>query len=182
MKEMNKLFGMKEDNINRYLNLYKLSKQVSLAPGQVEKTDLHTLSNIGSEDDWKQMGKPDTLNHPGQPNLALLSLKLSMSKEVIAEHLSLVDVSTPKEEMGKIFHIGRTAITNRINRNQMLKKSLSDKTNISSINEILSGKTHEEVANIYNLSRSRITQIAEPMPVLNKSNKIAPETSSFFVF
>ena len=41
----------------------------------------------------------------------------------------------------------------------MLKKSLSDKINISSINEILDGKKHEEVANIYQLSRSRITQI-----------------------
>jgi hypothetical protein len=42
--------------------------------------------------------------------------------------------------MGKIFHIGQTAISMKIKRNPMLAKSLSDKTNISSINEILSGK------------------------------------------
>ena len=41
----------------------------------------------------------------------------------------------------------------------MLKKELSSKTNISTINEILSGKTHQETANIYKLSRSRVTQI-----------------------
>ena len=63
------------------------------------------------------------------------------------------------EQIAKIFHVGQSAISNRIQRNPMLKKSLSDKINISSINEILDGKKHEEVANIYQLSRSRITQI-----------------------
>jgi len=85
---------------------------------------------------------------------------IPLTKEEEEEVLiNLFEMGKTQEEIAKVFHVGQSAISNRINRNPMLKKSLSDKTNISSVNEILSGKKHEEVANIYGLSRSRITQI-----------------------
>jgi len=71
----------------------------------------------------------------------------------------IIDKDVCLKQIAKIFHVGQSAISNRIQRNPLLKKSLSDKINISSVNEILDGKKHEEVANIYQLSRSRITQI-----------------------
>ncbi len=73
--------------------------------------------------------------------------------------INLFEMGKTQEEIAKIFHIGQSAIAMRIKRNPMLTKSLCDKTNISSVNEIINGKKHEEVANIYGLSRSRITQI-----------------------
>jgi len=73
--------------------------------------------------------------------------------------IKLVEEGKTQQEIAKVFGVGQSAIANRISRNPMLKKSLSDKINISSVNEILSGKKHEEVANIYGLSRSRVSQI-----------------------
>ena len=61
--------------------------------------------------------------------------------------------------MGNVFHISQQSISKKIKSNKKLALQLSSKINISSVNEILAGKKHEEVANIYDLSRSRITQI-----------------------
>ena len=73
--------------------------------------------------------------------------------------LELFEQGKTQEEMGKIFHLSQQAISKKIKSNKKLALQLSSKINISSVNEILEGKKHEEVANIYGLSRSRITQI-----------------------
>ncbi len=72
---------------------------------------------------------------------------------------NLIEEGRTQEKIAKIFHIGQSAIAMRIKRNPMLAKSQSDKINISSVNEILEGKTHQEVANIAGKDRSRISQI-----------------------
>jgi len=41
----------------------------------------------------------------------------------------------------------------------MLKKTQSDKINISATNELLLGKTHDEIAKNYRVTRPRISQI-----------------------
>jgi len=41
----------------------------------------------------------------------------------------------------------------------LLKKSLSDKINISTINELLSGKNQSEIANNYGITQGRVSQI-----------------------
>ncbi len=74
--------------------------------------------------------------------------------------INLFEEGKTQEQIAKVFHVGQSAISMRVKRNPMLVKSLSDKINISTINEILSGKTHEEVANILKvIKRSRVTQI-----------------------
>jgi len=60
MQEMNKMFGMKQDQINAYLNIHKLSSQISLERAQVNM-DTTTLSRIGSEDDWSKAEKKEAI-------------------------------------------------------------------------------------------------------------------------
>ena len=72
---------------------------------------------------------------------------------------TFIEQGKTQQEIAKIFHITQSAIAMRIKRNPMLDLSQSDKTNISSINEVLSGRKHEDIAKDYGLSRSRITQI-----------------------
>ncbi len=72
---------------------------------------------------------------------------------------TLIESGKTQQQIANIFHIGQSAIAMRIKRDSMLAKSLGDKINISTINEVLNGKKHEEVANIYGVSRSRVTQI-----------------------
>jgi len=55
--------------------------------------------------------------------------------------------------MGKIFHISQQTVSKKIKSNKRLEKQISSKINISSVNEVLVGKNHEEVANIYGLSQ-----------------------------
>ncbi len=74
--------------------------------------------------------------------------------------INLFEQGKTQEQIAKVFHVGQTAIAMRVKRNPLLAKSLSDKINISTINEILIGKTHEEVANILKvIKRARVTQI-----------------------
>ena len=47
----------------------------------------------------------------------------------------------------------------RIKRNPLLVKSISDKTNISTVNELLEGKKQSEVANNYDITQGRVSQI-----------------------
>jgi len=61
MKEMNKLFGMKEAQINQYLNIYKLSKEITLTRKSSEQLDTTSLSGIGSEDDWSKKEKKEAI-------------------------------------------------------------------------------------------------------------------------
>ena len=72
---------------------------------------------------------------------------------------NLINEGRTQEQMAKIFHIGRTAITNRIKRNHILRKSQSDKINIPTINELLQDKKQTEVANNYDLTQGRVSQI-----------------------
>ena len=47
----------------------------------------------------------------------------------------------------------------RIKRNPLLVKSIIDKTNISTVNELLEGKKQSEVANNYDITQGRVSQI-----------------------
>ncbi len=72
---------------------------------------------------------------------------------------NLITEGRTQEKMAEIFHISQGAISQRIKKNERLRLLLSNKINIPTVNEILEGKTHQETANNYNISRSRITQI-----------------------
>jgi site-specific DNA-methyltransferase (adenine-specific) len=73
--------------------------------------------------------------------------------------LELFEQGKTQEEMAKVFHVGRTTITMRIQKNPVLKKSMIDKTNISTINEILIGTKQSDIANNYSLTQGRVSQI-----------------------
>ena len=73
--------------------------------------------------------------------------------------INLVEQGKTQQEIAKVFHVGQSAISNRINRNPILKKSLSDKINISTVNELLQGKNQSEVANNYGITQGRVSQI-----------------------
>ncbi len=73
--------------------------------------------------------------------------------------IELFEQGKTQEEMGKIFHIGQSAIAMRIKRNKILAKSLSDKINISSVNELLSGNKQSDIANNYGITQGRVSQI-----------------------
>jgi len=73
---------------------------------------------------------------------------------------NFIDKGITDEEIGKIFHISQQAINKRILSSPMLKKQRRCKINIPTINYILKGKTHEEVANILKvIKRPRVSQI-----------------------
>ncbi len=57
MSEMKKLFGMKEDSINRYNSIYKLSKEINLTRTGTSKIDTHTLSRIQQAKHWDKKDK-----------------------------------------------------------------------------------------------------------------------------
>jgi len=64
MQEMNKMFGMKEDQIERYLNIFKLTTEVTLSREgklNLDKIDTNTLAGIGSEDDWSKSEKKEAI-------------------------------------------------------------------------------------------------------------------------
>jgi len=85
-----------------------------------------------------------------------VSLTKDEEKEII---VNFIGDGKTHDEMAKTFHIGRTAITNRINRDPVLRKLQSDKINIPTTSYLLEGKNQEEVANIFKLSQGRISQI-----------------------
>jgi len=60
--------------------------------------------------------------------------------------INLFDLGKTQKQMGEIFHISQQAISKRISNNPILKKQISSKICISSVNEILSGKSQKEVA------------------------------------
>ena len=62
------------------------------------------------------------------------------------------------EEMSKVFHLTREAITKRINRDQILKKVQSTKSGISTINEMLEGKDQKEISGIYGIAQQTVSQ------------------------
>ena len=90
MKEMNKMFGMKEDAINKYLAIFKLSSQVTIARNSSDKMDLNTLAGIGSEDDWSKSEKKDAIEE--------------LSKVVKSEERRnlLSEIKKKKSEAGKL--------------------------------------------------------------------------------
>ena len=73
--------------------------------------------------------------------------------------IKFVEQGKTQEQIAKVFHVGQTAIAMRIKRNPLLAKSLSDKINISTINELLLEKKQSEVANIYGITQGRVSQI-----------------------
>lgn len=60
MKEMNKLFGMKERQIERFLSINKLAV-LSVSRDDIESMDTNTLAGIGSEDDWSKSKKKEAI-------------------------------------------------------------------------------------------------------------------------
>ena len=73
--------------------------------------------------------------------------------------VKLIEEGKTQKQIGKIFGVGQSTIAMRIKRNPLLVKSLSDKTNISTVNELLSGQKQGEVANNYSISQGRVSQI-----------------------
>ena len=80
----------------------------------------------------------------------------SEEEDIIIE---LFEQGKTQEEMGKVFHVSQGAISQRINNNKRLKLLVTNKTNTSTINEILSGKKQSEVANNYDITQGRVAQI-----------------------
>ncbi len=81
-------------------------------------------------------------------------------EEEVEVILNFINEFKSDEEIGKVFHLARRTINDRINKNQMLKLARTAKINIPTINYILQGKTHQEVANIVQvIKRPRVTQI-----------------------
>ncbi len=73
--------------------------------------------------------------------------------------INLVEEGKTQEQIGKVFHVSREAISKRVNRNESLKKVLSTKTKLSTINELLLGKQGVEVAKLYGITKGRVSQI-----------------------
>ena len=78
-----------------------------------------------------------------------VSLSLGEENAVLTE--LLLNQSKTQEQVAKIFGVTQQAIAKRIDKDQTLKKQLSSKIKVPTINEILNGKTHQEVANILKL-------------------------------
>ena len=76
-------------------------------------------------------------------------MKLDKGEEQIL--INLIEDGKTQEEVAKVFHISREAVSKRINRNPLLKEGQSTKINISTINELLQGKKQGEVANNYGI-------------------------------
>ena len=72
--------------------------------------------------------------------------------------INLFKEGKTQEQIAKVFHVGQPAIAMRIKRNPLLKKSLSDKICISTVNELLSGKAQKEVACILQDTLGKGTQ------------------------
>ncbi len=85
-------------------------------------------------------------------------VRLSESEEIEVLK-NLIEEGRTQEKMAKIFHIGREAISKRINRNEILKKVQSTKINIPTINELLQDKKQSEIANNYDITQGRVSQI-----------------------
>ena len=73
--------------------------------------------------------------------------------------INLFEEGKTQEQIAKVFHVGRTAIAMRIKRNPKLVKSMSDKINISTVNELLLEKKQGEIANNYDITQGRVSQI-----------------------
>ena len=73
--------------------------------------------------------------------------------------IKLVEEGKTQQEIAKVFGVGQQAISKRINKNQILVKQLSSKINISTINELLSGKRQIDIANNYGITQGRVAQI-----------------------
>ena len=64
MKEMNKMFGMKERNIQDYLNVYKLSTEINLQHRDAVTMDTNTLAGLGvenKESGWSKTDKKEAI-------------------------------------------------------------------------------------------------------------------------
>ncbi len=85
-----------------------------------------------------------------------VSLTKEEEKDII---INFIKDGKSHEEMSSVFHVGRTAITNRIKRDPLLRKLQSDKINIPTVNELLQDKKQGEVANNYDITQGRVSQI-----------------------
>ncbi len=72
---------------------------------------------------------------------------------------NLIGEGRTQKKMADIFHISQQAISKRIKSNKILKKQLSSKVNIPTVNEFLEGKKQSEIANNYDITQGRVSQI-----------------------
>lgn len=84
---------------------------------------------------------------------------ISLSKDEEENILvKLIKEGKTQKEIGKIFGVGQSTIAMRIKKNPILVKSIIDKTNISTVNELLEGKKQSEVANNYGITQGAVSQ------------------------
>ena len=84
-----------------------------------------------------------------------VSLTKEEEKDIM---VNFIEEGKTHEEMSKVFHITREAITKRIDRDPILKKVQSTKSGISTINEILDGKDQKEISGIYGIAQQTVSQ------------------------
>lgn len=73
--------------------------------------------------------------------------------------IKLIESGKKQKEIAKIFGITREAISKRINRNPILKEGQSTITNTSTVNELLDDEKQSDIANNYDISQGRVSQI-----------------------
>ncbi len=72
--------------------------------------------------------------------------------------INLIEQGETQVKIGKIFHISQGAISQRINNDKELKLLVSNKSGISTINEILAGKNQKEISGIYDIAQQTVSQ------------------------
>ena len=80
--------------------------------------------------------------------------------------INLFEEGKTQEQIAKVFHVNQPAIAKRIKKIEKLDIFLRNKINISTVNELLLEKKQTEVANIYNITQGRVSQINEVKPPL----------------
>ncbi len=85
---------------------------------------------------------------------------VSLSKiEEVGVLKNLIEEGRTQLQMAKIFHIDQSSISRRIKSNEILKKCILHKINIPTVNEILGGTKQSEIANNYEITQGRVSQI-----------------------
>tara|TARA_Y100000310_G_scaffold308928_1_gene352527 strand:+ start:652 stop:1932 length:1281 start_codon:yes stop_codon:yes gene_type:complete len=72
--------------------------------------------------------------------------------------LNFIDAGKSDEEIGKVFHLARRTINNKINSNQTLKKARVAKSKVPTINYFLDGEKQVNIAKDLRLSEGAISQ------------------------
>jgi len=109
---------------------------------------------------WKQMGKPMSPNNHSEPDYKRLGQALSLSRDVLQEHLSLVDISTPTE------------VKKAVEKGKLAMRSASMISNLPEKRQIAIAK--EAIKKDDGMGRSEVTQKIKEHKVLEEYN-ISPK-------